>query len=339
MDRPAGIDVEGITAWFRRHVPGCTPPLLFTPFTGGKSNLTFAVRDGRGRRWVLRRPPLNSVVPSAHDMGREHRILSALVDTQIPVPRVLGLGHQSGAPFYVAEFVEGVVLRDEGGALDLSPAQRLAASESLIDVLSKLHLVSPEDVGLSGLSRKDGYVERQLSRWYTQWTSRRPGEGSAIDRVHAALVNKAPAQTRTSIVHGDFKLANLILGPEGQVRAVLDWELCTLGEPLADLGLLLAYWPDPWQPAVLPTESAPTYLEGFLTRQGLVQRYQEESDQDTSGLSYYIALAYWKLAIIIDGVFARHSAGAYGTPSDEFDVSDFPARVKRLAEASEATLG
>ncbi|MEZ5320668.1 MAG: phosphotransferase family protein [Microthrixaceae bacterium] len=310
--------------------------------TGGHSNLTFVVGDEEGGRWVLRRPPLGHVLATAHDMAREHRIISALAGTQVPVPAVVGLCEDdsvNGAPFYVMDYVQGTVVRDRATAESLADTARTNASRSLVDVLAALHRVDPDRVGVGDLGRRDGYVERTLRRWYGQAEATR-ADGADIDlhhvdAVHDVLVRHLPDQVGVSIVHGDYRLDNCLLHDDGSVAAVLDWELCTLGDPLADVGLLLVYWTDPGTQAVLP-QASPTALAGFMSRERLLERYAEASGRDISGIDYYIALGYWKLTCIIAGVYARYAAGAMGT-TDEQQVRGFAEMFDTLgAMAAEA---
>ena len=330
MSDAPGIDVEGVTRWFEANVEGVRPPLQFELIAGGRSNLTYGVGDSEGpRRWALRRPPLHGVLGSAHDVGREHRVVSALNPTDVPVPPVIGLCEDTdvtGAPFFVMEFVDGIVVRDEeleagGFAGDV----RSRASYAMVETLAKLHAVKPADVGLGELGRQDGYIGRQLKRWKGQVDQAKTRELPALDEAHARLSERIPEQGPATIVHGDYRLDNMILSPEGDVRAVLDWELCTLGDPLADVGLLFVYW-------TRPVGVAPGKYDGFPSADELVARYGEVSGRDLSELDFYVAFGYWKLAAILEGVYARYVSGAYGdSPSD---VDDMPKGVDQLAEAS-----
>jgi aminoglycoside phosphotransferase (APT) family kinase protein len=331
---PLGIRVDAVTGWFAAHVPEARPPLEFAPISGGQSNLTYRVTDQAGASWVLRRPPLSGILPSAHDMGREHRIISALGPTEVPVPRTHGLCTDesvNGAPFYVMEYVHGLVPRDEAvveAAFD--PRQRRAASLSLVESLVALHRVDPATVGLDQLGRPGGYAERQLRRWQHQWEQSRTRDLPAVDEVHRRLAASVPAETGPpAIVHGDYRLDNMILSPAGRVRAVLDWELCTLGEPLADLGLLLVYWTEPADETP-PLGAAPTRLPGFLSRADLAAAYADASGRPLDQLDFFVAFGYWKLAVILEGVYARFAAGAYGTGDTAYQA--FPEVVARLAD-------
>lgn len=331
-----GIDVDGVTGWFAANIPGAVPPLSFELIAGGHSNLTFRVADGGSHAWVLRRPPLGQVLATAHDMGREHRVISALGPTDVPVAPTFGLCTDesvNGAPFYVMGFVEGRVIRDISAARELSLEQRRAAGESIIDVLSAIHAVDVDAVGLGDLGRREGYIERQLRRWYGQFQKSKTRELPAVDATYEHLLGHIPAQGPATIVHGDYRLDNCLLDEDGSIAAVLDWEICTLGDPLADVGLLQVYWAEPDQ-AASALVPAPTALEGFPTRKDLLERYAEASGRDLSDIDYYVAFGMWKLACIIEGVYARYVGGAMGSGNSQTQSDMFGAQVAILAEAA-----
>ena len=312
-DGVKGVDGPAVTAWFEDHVAGARGPLEFTLIAGGHSNLTYGVRDAGGRRYVLRRPPVGQVLATAHDMGREHKIISALGATDVPVAPALGLCTDdavNGAPFYVMDFVDGHVLRDANAAKAISVEARANAGRSLASTLAKIHALDPDAVGLGDLGKKEDYVARQLKRWYGQWEKSKTRELPEIDEVHEALRARIPEQGPAAIVHGDYRLDNCMTDDDGNVIAVLDWELCTLGDPLADVGLLAVYWTDPDEGSVLLT--APTHAEGFMRRQAVIDAYAQESGRDVSHVDYYVALGYWKLACIVEGVYARYAGGSMG---------------------------
>jgi aminoglycoside phosphotransferase (APT) family kinase protein len=334
---PEGIDAPRVTAWLQERTELETP-LRFETVQGGRSNLTYTVTDAAGRRLILRRPPLHSVLQSAHDVAREHRIIAALADSAVPVPPVVGMETDesvNGAPFYVMRFVEGLVVRDTDAARSLAPATRQAAGEDLVDVLGRLHAVDPDEVGLGELGRKEDYLARQLSRWHRQLTQGRTRELPVLDEVHARLSADIPPQGPAAIVHGDYRLDNLIVDPaSGAVQAVLDWELTTLGDPLADLGLLQVYWAQPGD-TVIPLPDAPTLVDGFPSRDQVAERYASATGRDLAELPYYVAFGYWKLACILEGVYTRYSSGAYGDNDGSFEA--FGELVTTLAEqAAEA---
>ncbi len=325
MADPVGIDVAGVTGWFGEHVPSAVAPLHFDLVAGGRSNLTFVVTDANGKKWVLRRPPTSHVLASAHDMGREYRLIHALQDTDVPVPVSTGICTDesvNGADFYVMEFVEGVIVRDAPTAEKyFTVEQRRRAGESIVDTLAAIHAVDLKQVGLDDLARHDGYIERQLKRWHSQFTaSAAQNERTVpvIDEMHDFLSARIPEQGPAAIVHGDYRLDNCMIGYDGNVAAVLDWELCTLGDPLADMGLLMVYWndKDDTESALM---TAPTAVDGFPSRAELKQRYAERTGRDVAELDFYVAFGYWKLACILEGVFARYSHGAMGNDGAAFE--------------------
>jgi aminoglycoside phosphotransferase (APT) family kinase protein len=333
---PDGIDLDGVEGWFALNVPSASPPLSFERIAGGHSNLTYRVEDAGGNRWALRRPPLGKRLGSAHDMAREHKVVSALGPTAVPVAPVVGLCEDdavNGAPFYVMEFVEGPILRGLAEA-EIFPDEgdRRAIGERVADTLASIHAIDPDAAGLGDLGRKEDYVARQLRRWQGQWEKSKTRELPAIDAVHERLSARIPEQGPATIVHGDYRLDNMILTPAGEVAAVVDWELCTLGDPLADVGLLMAYWPDRGEETIAlgqPANLAP----GFPTGEELAARYAERSGRDLSQLDFFVALGYWKLAIILEGVYARYAAGGYGKV--DAGIGEFARLVERLAGAAE----
>jgi aminoglycoside phosphotransferase (APT) family kinase protein len=334
-EAPDGIDPGGVRAWFEANVDKITPPLAFERISGGRSNLTYAVTDAAGRRWALRRPPLGKRLGSAHDMGREHKVIAALQATAVPVPPVVGLCEDesvNGAPFYVMEFVEGPVLRAKGDAEVFSETERRAIGLRVADTLAAIHAVEPDAVGLAELGRKQEYVARQLHRWHGQWEKSKTRELALVDDVHDRLAARVPDQGRATIVHGDYRLDNMILSPAGEVAAVVDWELCTLGDPLADVGLLMVYWSEPGD-ELMPLFEPPTTAPGFPGRNEVRDRYAELTGRDLAQLDFYVALGCWKLAVILEGVYARYAAGQYGQGDDDFE--EFAKVVERLAEAAD----
>jgi aminoglycoside phosphotransferase (APT) family kinase protein len=334
QDVPEGIDAPGVEAWFEANVPGAEPPLGFERISGGRSNLTFGVHDSAGHSWALRRPPLGKRLGSAHDMGREHRVIAALQETPVPVPPVAGLCEDdavNGAPFYVMGFVQGPILRSAEEAERFEEPERRAIGERVVDTLVAIHEVDPDAVGLGDLGRKEAYVERQLRRWHGQWEKSKTRELPAVDEVHGRLAARIPEQGPATIVHGDYRLDNMILSPAGEVAAVVDWELCTLGDPLADVGMLLVYWSqagDDFMPLFAPATIAP----GFPTRDDVRERYAERSGRDLTQIDFFVALGFWKLAIILEGVYARYASGQYGQTDEGFQ--EFAKIVERLADAA-----
>lgn len=332
-----GIDAAPVTEWLAKHVEGLEPPLAFSLIAGGHSNLTYEVRDTAGRRCVLRRPPLGAVIATAHDMAREHRIISALRGTPVPVPPALGLCEDdavNGAPFYVMAFVEGHVLVDPGTTARLfdEPA-RARMGASVIEVLAALHRVDPDAVGLGDLGRKEAYLARQLKRWRGQWEKTKTRELPTMDELYEALQGDMPEQVGATIVHGDYRLGNMLVGDEAQVAAVLDWELCTLGDPLADVGYVMNHWSEPGggDRGGAGDAMAPTAAGGFPTRAEFLQRYTELTGRDVSAIDYYRAFQYWRLAAIVEGVLARYLKGVMGSAANT-DV--FRQQVDALAASA-----
>ena len=341
-DHVQGIDASRVTDWFLDHVPGVVPPLSFALIAGGHSNLTFGVTDADGNRWVLRRPPLGHVLATAHDMSREHKIISALGPTAVPVPATPGLcmdTEVNGAPFYVMSYVDGHVVRDAATAtsvLDRDGRQR--AGESIADVMAAIHAVDVDAVGLGDLGRKDGYIARQLKRWYSQFQASNELTGRPVPQIHEvhdALAARIPDQVGTAIVHGDYRLDNCMVDGDGNVIAVLDWEICTLGDAMADVGLLMVYWNEATD-GDSTLLVAPTAVDGFPSRAEMLARYAAKSGRDVSQVDYYIAFAHWKLACIIEGVYSRYAKGAMGKPAAGFE--GFERQVTALAERAQAAV-
>jgi len=333
-----GIDREGVESWFERTVPGAELPLAFERIAGGRSNLTYGVTDAAGARWALRRPPMGKALGNAHDMGREHRVVSALAPTPVPVPPVAGFCEDdsvNGAPFYVMDFVAGPILRQKPDAEPFSEDDRRAIGLRVVDTLVAIHAVQPDEVGLGELGRKEDYVARTLRRWHGQWEKSKTRDLGLVTEVHDRLAARIPDQGPATIVHGDYRLDNMILAPSGDIAAVVDWELCTLGDPLADLGLLLVYWSEEGD-ELLPLFEPATMAPGFPTREEVKARYAERSGRDLSLIDFYLALGYWKLAIVLEGVFARYAQGQYGKGGEKDEgMKTFARTVERLVEASD----
>ncbi len=334
-----GIHSERVTAWLEEHVEGIQPPLKFDLIAGGHSNLTYAITDASGQRWVLRRPPLGHVLESAHDVAREHRIISALASTDVPVAPTAGVCEDRSineAPFYIMRFVDGAVLHDADAAAAVPEHDRRALGFEVIDVLARLHAIDPDAVGLGDLGRKEAYLERQLKRWTRQWEQSKTRDIPAMEACRDLLAERMPEQVGASIVHGDYRLGNMLVsGP--RITAVLDWELCTLGDPLADVGYLLNSWIEPGELDTRPGDQPPTTAGGFPTRNELVERYQDATGRDLSGISYYRAFSHWRLAAIGEGVYKRYLVGAMGERGD-MDLSAFADSVVNRAEAALALL-
>ncbi|MCE2854365.1 MAG: phosphotransferase family protein [Ilumatobacteraceae bacterium] len=330
----AGINEVNVGRWLNDNIDGFTSPYSYSLIAGGRSNLTYKVTDSAGRHVVLRRPPLGHVLATAHDMAREHRIVSAIGSSSVPVPRTLGICTDlsvNDAPFYVMSFVEGVVLDSPTKGETLQTPLRRVASGHLIDVLADLHSLDVDDIGLGDLAKRTGYIERQVKRWTTQWENSKTRDLSAIDEVARILANNIPPQQGVVVAHGDYRFGNCLTDiATGQIVAVLDWELCTLGDPLADLGYIGVYWTDNGHP--LLREVDPSGIEGFPKYAELVQRYADKTGHDVSNVGYYRAFSSWRLAIISEGVFARFTKGAMGDTDQ--DTAVMKASTEVLAESA-----
>ncbi|WP_433548390.1 phosphotransferase family protein [Streptomyces sp. CA-294286] len=308
---PPGLDPERL----RGHLDGVLPGLVAGPLSarlieGGRSNLTYDVTDGRSR-WVVRRPPLGHVLATAHDMKREFRVISGLHPTAVPVPAPVLLCEDDsvlGAPFYVMEFVEGTPYRTAEELAPLGPERTRAAVFGLVDTLVELHAVDPVAAGLGDFGRPEGFLDRQLRRWGKQLDASRNRELPGIDALHAALGEALPASPAATVVHGDYRLDNVLIGgPDDTTRAILDWEMSTLGDPLTDLGLLVMYGTKLDLPAspVSTTASA----AGHPTTDEIVARYAQASGRDVSAVHWYTAFAWFKLAVILEGIHYRYTLG------------------------------
>jgi aminoglycoside phosphotransferase (APT) family kinase protein len=314
---PPGVDYEKVSRFFAEQVPGADCELTFELIGDGRSNLTYRVTGG-GQTWVMRRPPLGHVLPTAHDMVREYRVLAGLAQTDVPAPRVIALCEDpevNGYPFYVMEYLDGRILvadLPEGYAATEDDRRRL--SLAFIDTLVKLHAVDYEAVGLATLGRPEGFLERQVRRWAKQWESNKTRELPEIDEVIRRLLAAIPESPAPSIVHGDYRLQNMILAHDdpGRVVGVLDWEMSTLGDPLTDLGWTLVYWGDATDAeealAARPT-SRVTARPGFLSRAELVAEYGRRTGRDVSRMDFYEAFANYKLAVITEGIYKRFLQG------------------------------
>lgn len=314
-----GVDLAAVAARLADFGVPPRPPLTCERVGLGQSNLTLRIDDAAGGRWILRRPPLGRLLESAHDVAREHRILTALADTDVPVPRVHGLLGE-GADQLLMEYVDGLVIDRMSVAEALPPEVRAGVGPSLADTLAVLHAVDIQKVGLADLASHRPYAQRQLRRWSRQLDGSRTRDLPDLDRLTALLGDRVPEQRELVLVHGDLHVRNVICSPEtGAVRAVLDWELSTLGDPLADLGTLLAYWS---QAGEAPGFFAASALPGFVRRDDLVATYLDATGRDADALGFWHVLAMWKVAIIAEGVRRRaldepRNAAAGGPPAPE----------------------
>jgi aminoglycoside phosphotransferase (APT) family kinase protein len=334
-----GLDADAVARWLAMLGIQFEAPLRFQRIGLGQSNLTYRVSDATGRAWVLRRPPLGHLLASAHDVMREARIIAALADTDVPVPQIIGTtvdSEFSGVPLVLMEFVDGLVVDTMGVAEALTPQQRRRIALDLPRTLARIHAVDLEQVGLADLASHKPYAQRQLKRWAGQWELSKTRELPELDDLTRRLVAAAPEQREISLVHGDFHLRNLITSREtGEIVATLDWELSTLGDPLADMGSLLTYWAEPGE--ATSGDYAPSTLEGFPDRAEMTRLYLEATGRDSAALRYWHVLGLWKLAIIAEGVMRRaldepQNKASAGTP----DTTWIDARVHKAREIADA---
>ncbi|MGO4613415.1 phosphotransferase family protein [Nocardia sp. 2YAB30] len=325
--RPTGdssafdIDDAEITAWLSALDIACTTPVQAARIGIGQSNLTFLLTDADGRRWILRRPPLGHLLASAHDVAREARIVSALEPTDVPVPRIHDVRHEGETALVLMEYVDGLVVDRMDRAVQLTAEQRRTTAIDLVRTLARIHAVDLTATGLIDLASHKPYAGRQLKRWSDQWERSKTRQLPPLDRLTERLLADVPEQQELTLVHGDFNLRNVIVAPAtGDIAAVLDWELCTLGDPLADIGSLLAYWPTAGEPTIAGLEICT--LPGFPVREELIEEYLAITGRDRRALGFWHALGLWKLAIIAEGVFRRtlddpRNRAAAGTPTRE----------------------
>ncbi len=319
-----GVDLERLTPWFRERVAPVSE-LTATIVGHGRSNLTYCL-EADGQEWVLRRPPLSHVLPTAHDMKREFRVISALEPTDVPVPHAIALCEDTSvndAPFYIMSFVEGMVPTDPAAvAATFTEEQRRRIGDELVDTLVRFHAVSPANVGLADFGKPEGFLGRQVRRFVDQLARSKQRDLPELDELARRLTAALPPEAGHTLVHGDYRLDNCVLSGDGHIAAVLDWEMATLGDPLTDVGLQVMYWPERHTIAVpsgagIASNSVLT-LPGFPTREEAMQRYAEKSGRDLSKLDFYAVLAYFKLAVILEGIHARFLEG--GTVGAGFDT-------------------
>jgi aminoglycoside phosphotransferase (APT) family kinase protein len=317
-DQLPGLDLGRVEPWFRGVVPEVRGELRAELIAGGKSNLTYRLTDGH-RAWIIRRPPLGHVLATAHDMKREYRVMSALQNTDVPVPTTYALCEDPGvldAPFYVMEHVEGVPYRHASELAPLGAERTRAISERLVDVLAALHAVSPEQVGLTDFGRPEGFLRRQVALWKRQLDASHSRDLPSADELHRRLAASVPTETAAGVVHGDFRLDNVLTDAQDRPVAVIDWEMATLGDPLTDLALMVVYQRLAelvHGNAVADASSAP----GFLTEDEVLARYAMHSDRDLSHFGFYLGLASYKLAAILEGIHFRHLQGQTVGPGFE----------------------
>ncbi|NIH81014.1 phosphotransferase family protein [Amycolatopsis viridis] len=321
-----GLDLARLRGYLDEHFPGLVRgPLTGAVVQGGRSNLTYIVGDGTSR-WVVRRPPLGHVLPTAHDMVREHRVISALGETAVPVPRTVALCQDSevlGASFYVMEFVPGTPYRAASELAALGPQRTRAIAESLMDTLVDLHAVDPAAVGLGDFGRPEGFLERQVRRWKKQLDASRSRDLPGVEDLHDQLARAIPASGPAAIVHGDYRLDNVLVDETDRITAVLDWEMSTLGDPLTDLALLVAYAER--DKVDLEIVSNVSTAPGYPGSDEMIARYAERSGRDVSALDWYVGFAFFKLAVILEGIYYRFSQGkTVGTGFDQIGAAVVP---------------
>ncbi|MBO9520621.1 MAG: phosphotransferase family protein [Nocardioidaceae bacterium] len=300
-----GLDLDRLLPW----LPGAVGELSASLIAGGKSNLTYEVTDGTST-WIVRRPPLGHVLATAHDMAREYRVMAALQPTAVPVPGTVVLCEDPevlGAPFYVMEKVAGRPYRFVDDIAPLGPDRTRAISSSLVDTLVTLHQVDPAAVGLADFGRPEGFLGRQVRRWKKQLDASYTRDLPAAEELHARLAADIPAESAAGIVHGDYRLDNVLVDETDRLTAVIDWEMATLGDPLTDLALLVVYGRlgETAAGAVVDVASAP----GFLSEDEIVERYAASSPRDLSRFGFYLGLASFKLAGILEGIHYRYVHG------------------------------
>ena len=336
---PEGYNVAKVEAWISEHIPSLQPPLTWLRLEGGHSNLTYQITDANGELAVIRRPPQGELLPKAHDMSREWALISALQNTDVPVPAALGFCESpdvTGAWFYVMGHINGHPLYNNEDTEQWVPeAERRKMAFHFVDVLAALHSVDPDAVGLGDLGKKDSYVGRQLKTWYRSWTSSIAGADYDDPRAHelqAFFLENLPDQGPARVVHGDYGPHNVLIGPDCYIAAVVDWEISTLGDPLADLAYALNFWPDP-SDAEPPLPEAALAPAGFPSRTELAARYGETSGRDLSNIDYYIGFNRWKSAAIVHGVYARYCEGMKST--EGIDLEEMRERIGRSLDLAE----
>lgn len=339
---PEGYKTDAVEAWVAAHVDELTPPFEWIRLAGGRSNLTYQLRDQNGRVAVIRRPPQGKLLPKAHDMSREWALISSLGPTPVPVPAAYAFCEDprvTGAWFYVMGYVDGHPLYDADDTNKYIPeSERKTMAYSFIDSLAALHALDPDSVGLGELGKKDGYVGRQLNTWYRSWTSSiEPAQydDPRAHELHQFFLGNIPEQGPARIVHGDYGTHNVLFGSDCRVAAIVDWELSTLGDPLADLTYSLNQWPDPTDAEPFDPKAA-TSLPGFPSRRELADRYSDKTGRVLSELDYYFGFNHWKMAAILHGVYARYRQGQKKTEGEDMDA--LKARIDRTLSRSECSI-
>lgn len=333
-----GYDIPAVENWISENVSVLTPPLEWTRLEGGHSNLTYRIEDANGKKAVIRRPPQGVLLPKAHDMSREWSLISALGPTPVPVPEAIGFCESpdvTGAWFYIMGLIDGRPLYTREDTLEWVPEdKRVTTAHSMFDVLADLHSLDPDEIGLGGLGKTDSYVGRQLKTWYRSWMA--SIEPAKLDdpRAHELqqyFLEHLPDQSKARVVHGDYGLHNCLIGSDAKVAAVVDWEISTLGDPLADLAYFLNQWSETEEERELNLGGAGA--PGFPPKSELAQRYAQRTGRSLELLDYYVGFARWKSAAIIHGVYARYMAGQKST--EGIDMDELRERIERTLDLSE----
>lgn len=330
------LDLAKLEPFLRVHFPNESGELVVGQYPSGHSNLTYSVKLGP-REMVLRRPPFGSKVKTAHDMSREYRVLSKLHDHYPPAPHVLLFCEDLsvlGAPFYLMEPIHGLILRsDVPQGLDFSPEVARGVSESFLDNLALLHSLDYNAVGLAELGKPQGYLERQVRGWIERYHGSKTHNIPEVETISNWIQQHMPSSSGATLIHNDYKYDNVVLDPDDLTRiiGVLDWEMCTIGDPLADIGTALAYWIDASDPPeILETRWGPTICPGTLTRAQLVQRYAEKTGRDVSEMAFYLVFARFKIAVIVQQIYYRYHQGL--TQDKRF--ATMPQRIHLLLRAA-----
>ena len=343
MNRDAeGYDVPAVEAWIAENIDDLEPPFDWIRLEGGHSNLTYKLVNQQGREAVVRRPPQGELLPKAHDMSREWSLISALGQTPVPVPAALGFCESpdvTGAWFYLMGLVDGRPLYTAAQTEKWVPEERRhTLAYSFFDTLAELHSLDPDEIGLSELGKKENYVGRQLKTWYRSWTASAEPAQYDDDRAHSLqqfFLDHMPEQGPAKVVHGDYGLHNVLIGAESTVDAVVDWEISTLGDPLADLAYALNTWSENDEERAANPEAA-TSVSGCPPKSELAKRYADRTGRNLDMLDYYVGFNHWKSACIIHGVYARYMAGNKSTGGIDLDI--LKSRISSLLGSSQAAI-
>jgi aminoglycoside phosphotransferase (APT) family kinase protein len=337
-----GLDEQAVGAWMSTNVADCTPPFVFSLIAGGHSNLTYRADDAAGHSYVVRRGPLGRSGGGAHDMRREHTVISALSDTQVPVPDAKALCTDesvNGATFYVMSNVDGVVIDNPEVADELMPdrAARQRAGDQIIEIMAGMHTVGVDACGLGSAAKRQDFLSRQLKRFRGMWDQNKTRELPVMAKLADRLEALAPPQRYTGIVHGDYRIGNVMFGADGSLAAVLDWELWTLGDVLADLGFILNNWYEPDDPTPLIfMEWPPTVSGDFGSRADVLDRYAGLTGFDVSAVDYYRGFQHWRMAVLAEGVKRRYETSQMA--NTDVDFEHLNQRVINLADLSDQHL-